>query len=76
MVMADNPGPRALAPTTAFRHESVPVADAVVDERRAGVAAEIAEAEPRDGAVPPPRPTRPAPTESLAIRLRQHVEGG
>ena len=61
-------------PPTAFRHPGAGIADAVVGEHRAGISEETAPDGERPGAVPPPPPTRPAPTEPLSTRLRALTE--
>lgn len=75
-VMAESSGQQHLAPTMSFRHVGVRISDALIGERRAGIAEDIADGEGRPGAVPPPLPTRPAPREPLSARLREVAERG
>jgi hypothetical protein len=68
--MPDSNDQPLIAQTTAFRHPAVPITDEVIGERPAGFVEEIASDEIRQGAIPPPPPSRPAPRESLSARLR------
>lgn len=68
--MSPNGAPEIDRPV-AFRPDSLRAHDGVLAERQAGYAQATAEGvESRPGAVPPPAPTRPAPREPLAARLR------
>jgi hypothetical protein len=63
-----------LDPTVAIRPAGVPIPDQIFTHA-AGFVDETAHDVPeRSGAVPPPAPTRPAPTESISARLRARFE--
>jgi hypothetical protein len=74
--MPDSQEQPRIAQTTAFRHPSVPINDKLIGERPAGFVDEIADDEVRQGAIPPPPPSRPAPREPLSVRLRALTERG
>jgi hypothetical protein len=61
--------------TVAFRPAWIPLQDRVFAEHAAGFVEETAgDLDARPGAVPPPAPLRPAPTQSLSARLRDRFE--
>lgn len=67
----------AIDAKVAFRPAGFEVHDRVVAEHPAGhVEATAAGVPSRPGAVPPPEPTRPAPRESIAARLRAQIDEG
>jgi hypothetical protein len=73
----NKPPKHGIEPTTAFRPAGVPIADGIVSEEKAGVVhTKAAHAKKGQNAVPPPLSDKPAPTTSLAARLRERVEKG
>lgn len=68
------PHDHEIAPTTSFRSALGGMPDAVIAEHASGV---LDQAHPEDAgdplAVPPPRPSSPAPTKSLGERARDRA---
>jgi hypothetical protein len=71
--MSEHRSEPELPPTVAFRPAGVPIPDQVFAHSR-GFVGDTAEVPERPGAVPPPAPTRRAPTESISARLRARFE--
>lgn len=74
--MSDSKPEPQLAPAVAFRPVGVPIPDRVFTHAAGFVDETVGDISRRPGAVPPPPPTRPAPTESISARLRARFEQG